>query len=63
MAKACMIRGSTDDRLLLGLSGMMSEAELHQIKLRMHAGARHKAERGDWSNPYRWGSYGYPATK
>lgn len=35
------------DRLLLGLSGMMSEAELHHIKRRMHAGARHKAERGE----------------
>ena len=35
------------DRLLLGLSGMMSEAELHYIKQRMHAGARHKAERGE----------------
>lgn len=35
------------DRLLLGLSGMMSEAELHHIKQRMHAGARHKAERGE----------------
>lgn len=34
------------DRLLLGLSGMMSEAELHQLKLRLHAGERHKAERG-----------------
>jgi DNA invertase Pin-like site-specific DNA recombinase len=35
------------DRLLLGLSGIMSEAELHHIKQRMHAGARHKAERGE----------------
>ena len=35
------------DRLLLGLSGMMSEAELHQIKQRMHNGAKHKAERGE----------------
>src|SRR6266700_4972169 len=35
------------DRLLLGLSGMMSEAELHHIKQRMHAWARHKAERGE----------------
>ena len=35
------------DRLLLGLSGMLSEAELHQLKLRLHAGARHKAERGE----------------
>jgi hypothetical protein len=35
------------DRSLLGLSGMMSEAELHQLKLRLQAGARHKAERGE----------------
>jgi DNA invertase Pin-like site-specific DNA recombinase len=39
------------DRLLLGLTGMMSEAELHQIKMRMQAGARHKAERGELSQP------------
>jgi len=39
------------DRLLLGLSGMMSEAELHQLKLRMHNGARHKAERGELRLP------------
>lgn len=35
------------DHLLLGVSGMMSEAELHQMKQRMHAEARHKAERGE----------------
>jgi DNA invertase Pin-like site-specific DNA recombinase len=35
------------DRLLLGLSGMMCEAELHQLKLRLQAGERHKAERGE----------------
>jgi DNA invertase Pin-like site-specific DNA recombinase len=35
------------DRLSLGLSGMMSEAELHHLKLRLHAGERHKAERGE----------------
>lgn len=35
------------DRLLLGLSGMMSEAELHQLKLRLQMGERHKAERGE----------------
>ena len=35
------------DRLLLGLTGMMSEAELHQLKVRLQAGARHKAERGE----------------
>lgn len=35
------------DRLLLGLTGMRSSAELHQLKQRMQAGARHKAERGE----------------
>lgn len=39
------------DRLLLGLSGMMSEAELHHLKCRMHAGARQKAERGELQHP------------
>ena len=39
------------DRLLLGLTGMMSEAELHQIKVRMHNGERHKAERGELRLP------------
>ena len=34
------------DRLLLGLAGMMSEAELHHLHLRMQEGRRHKAERG-----------------
>jgi hypothetical protein len=29
------------------MTGMMSEAELHHLKQRMHAGARHKAERGE----------------
>jgi DNA invertase Pin-like site-specific DNA recombinase len=35
------------DRLLLGLSGIMSEAELHQIKIRLHQGERQKAARGE----------------
>ena len=39
------------DRLLLGLSGIMSEAELHQIKLRLHQGQRQKAARGELSLP------------
>jgi DNA invertase Pin-like site-specific DNA recombinase len=39
------------DRLLLGLSGMMSEAELHQLKMRLHAGERQKAERGELHQP------------
>jgi DNA invertase Pin-like site-specific DNA recombinase len=35
------------DRLLLGLSGIMSEAELHHLKMRLHSGARNKAARGE----------------
>ena len=36
-----------NDRLLLGLHGMMSEAELHVIKERMYQGKLNKARRGD----------------
>src|SRR6266480_3162139 len=39
------------DRLLLGLSGIMSEAELHQIKMRLHQGERQKAARGELRVP------------
>ena len=35
------------DRLLLGLSGIMSEAELHQIRMRLHQGELQKAARGE----------------
>jgi DNA invertase Pin-like site-specific DNA recombinase len=35
------------DRMLLGLSGMMSEAELHSLKVRLQDGARNKAKRGE----------------
>jgi DNA invertase Pin-like site-specific DNA recombinase len=35
------------DRLLLGLTGMMSEAELHILKSRMHQGKLNKARRGE----------------
>lgn len=35
------------DRLLLGLSGIMSEAELHILKARMHQGKLNKARRGE----------------
>lgn len=35
------------DRLLLGLRGMMSEAELHVLKSRMHQGKLNKARRGE----------------
>lgn len=39
------------DRLLLGLSGIMSEAELHALTLRLHAGERNKALRGELRVP------------
>ena len=39
--------GLFNDRLLLGLKGTMSEAELHILKARMLAGRRAKAERGE----------------
>src|SRR5262249_30019424 len=45
-----------NDRLLLGLKGAMSEAALHVLKLRMQAGKRAKAERGERSMP---GPLGY----
>lgn len=39
--------GDYNDRLLLGLKGTMSEAELYLIKQRMLVGKRAKAERGE----------------
>lgn len=39
--------GTYNDRLLLGLKGTMSEAELHILKARMHEGRRAKAGRGE----------------
>ena len=36
-----------NDRLLLGLKGTLSEAELHLLKSRLHEGRRAKAERGE----------------
>lgn len=36
-----------NDRLLLGLKGTMSEAELHLIRARLNGGIRSKAERGE----------------
>jgi DNA invertase Pin-like site-specific DNA recombinase len=43
--------GAYHDRLLLGLSGIMSEAELHQIGMRLHQGERQKAARGELRLP------------
>lgn len=39
-----------NDRLLLGLRGMMNEAELYILKGRMHEGRRNKARRGELLN-------------
>ena len=39
-----------NDRLLLGLKGTMSEAELHILKSRLHRGMWNKAERGELLN-------------
>jgi DNA invertase Pin-like site-specific DNA recombinase len=42
--------GEYNDRLLLGLKGTMSEAELHILRGRMLAGQRNKARRGELFN-------------
>lgn len=39
-----------NDRLLLGLKGALSEAELHLLHGRMHEGMRHKAQKGERYN-------------
>jgi hypothetical protein len=39
------------DRLILGLTGLMSKAELHQIRMRPHAGRQQKAQRGELRIP------------
>jgi DNA invertase Pin-like site-specific DNA recombinase len=39
--------GDFNDRLLLGLKGTMSEAELHLIRARLDGGLRNKAQRGE----------------
>jgi len=40
-----------NDRLLLGLKGTMSEAELHVLRARLHGGIRNKARRGELRMP------------
>lgn len=46
-----------NDRLLLGLHGMMSEAELHVLKQRLHQGKLNKARRGELTFPLAIGYY------
>lgn len=43
--------GNYNDRLLLGLKGTISEAELHILKQRMLAGKKAKAKRGELGMP------------
>ena len=43
--------GHFNDRLLLGLKGTMSEAELHVLKARLQGGIRNKARRGELPVP------------
>jgi DNA invertase Pin-like site-specific DNA recombinase len=50
--------GMFDDRLLLGLKGTMSEAELQVLRARMLGGLRNKAGRGELRIPLRPGWYG-----
>src|ERR1700684_105210 len=42
---------SFNDRLLLGLKGAMSEAELHVLKARLRGGIKNKARRGEYRCP------------
>jgi len=44
-----------NDRLLLGLKGTMSEAELHLIRARMRGGLLNKAKRGELVTPLPFG--------
>ena len=39
--------GGFNDRLVLGLKGTMSEAELHVLRARLEGGIRNKAARGE----------------
>jgi DNA invertase Pin-like site-specific DNA recombinase len=43
--------GAYNDRLLLGLKGTISEAELHLLQLRMAEGRMRQVERGEYRQP------------
>ncbi|MCK9905189.1 recombinase family protein [Frankia sp. Cpl3] len=43
--------GMFNDRMLLGLKGTMSEAELHTLRARLNGGIRNKAARGELRRP------------
>lgn len=44
-----------NDRLILGMKGIMSEMELHVMKSRLERGRRNKAERGELYHAVPWG--------
>jgi DNA invertase Pin-like site-specific DNA recombinase len=47
----CYDPADFNDRLLLGLKGTMSQAELHFLHARLQGGKRHKAEKGELRFP------------
>jgi DNA invertase Pin-like site-specific DNA recombinase len=49
--QACYQPSDYNDRLLLGLKGQMSEAELHWMRLRLQGGKLSKARRGELYRP------------
>ncbi len=50
-----------NDRLILGLKGMMSEVELLTMRNRLERGQRHKAERGELFTVVPWGYVRLPS--
>src|SRR5262249_53973590 len=44
-----------NDRLILGMKGMMSEMELHVMRSRLEWGRRNKAQRGELFHSVPWG--------
>jgi DNA invertase Pin-like site-specific DNA recombinase len=47
--------GDINDRLILGMKGIMSEMELHVMKGRLERGRRNKAQRGELFHSVPWG--------
>ena len=47
--------GDINDRLILGMKGIMSELELHIMKGRLERGRRNKAQRGELYHSVPWG--------
>jgi DNA invertase Pin-like site-specific DNA recombinase len=47
--------GDINDRLILGMKGIMSEMELHMMRSRLERGRRNKAARGELFHSVPWG--------